>query len=64
MKARVMDLVHDTSSHHALFIEISLTIFELIRADMICDGQTDARGKTICLPTLTGGHIIISTKIN
>ena len=30
---------------------------------MICDGQTvrrtDARGKTICLPTHTGGDIII-----
>ena len=29
---------------------------------MICDrqtdGQTDARGKTICLPTLKGGDII------
>ena len=29
---------------------------------MICDGQTDrqtdARGKTICLPTLSGGDII------
>ena len=22
------------------------------------DGQTDARGKTICLPTLSGGDII------
>ena len=25
---------------------------------MICDRQTDARGKTICLPTLKGGDLI------
>ena len=28
------------------------------------DGQTDARGKTICLLTLKGGDIIINYKIN
>ena len=27
------------------------------RADTICDRQTDAWGKTICLPTLKGGDI-------
>ena len=26
--------------------------------DRRTDGQTDARGKTICLPTLSGGDII------
>ena len=30
---------------------------------MICDRQTDARGKTICLPTLKGGDIITDCAI-
>ena len=42
------------------FLEYSLSGFQ-VRADAICDRQsdrwTDARGKTICLPTLKGGEI-------
>ena len=62
-----MVLVHDTSSRRGLQVyQVSLKNLERFssyRADMICDGQTDgqtdARGKTICLPTLSGGDIII-----
>ena len=41
----------------------NLKRFSSYRADTICDGQTDertdGRGKTICLPTLSGGDIIM-----
>ena len=45
------------------FREYSLSGFQVIEwtrfvTDRQTDGQTDARGKTICLPTLTGGDII------
>ena len=61
-----MVLVHDTSSCRGLQVyQVSvknLQRFSSYRADTICDGQTDgqtdARGKTICLPTLKGGDII------
>ena len=47
------------------FREYSLSVFfEVIErtrfvTDRQTDGQTDARGKTICLPTLKGGDIIM-----
>ena len=45
MKASVMVLAHDTSSHHALKVyQVSLKYlsrFSYYRADKICDGQTD-----------------------
>ena len=57
-----MVLVHDTSSRRGLQVyQVSLKNLQRFlsyRADTICDGQTDARGKTICLPTLSGGDII------
>ena len=45
------------------FREYSLSGFQVIErtrfvTDRQTDGQTDARGKTICLPTLKGGDII------
>ena len=45
------------------FREDSLRGFQVtertrIVTDRQTDGQTDARGKTICLPTLKGGDII------
>ena len=43
---------------------IELKWFSSYRADTICDRQTDARGKTICLPTLKGGDIIVSRSIS
>ena len=63
-----MVLVHDTSSRHGLQVyQVSLKNllrFSSYRADTICDrqtdGRTDARGKTICLPTLSGGDIKIA----
>ena len=58
-----MVLVHDTSSHRGLQVyQVSLKNlkrFSSYRADRICDGQTDGQGKTICLPTLSGGDITI-----
>ena len=47
------------------FREYSLSGFQVIErtrfvTDRRTDRQTDARGKTICLPTLKGGDIIIS----
>ena len=65
-----MVLVHDTSSRRGLQVyQVSLKNLERFssyRVDTICDGQmhartdgqTDAQGKTICLPTLKGGDII------
>ena len=49
-----MVLVYDTSSECALQIyEVSLKYTAIvIERTGFCDGQTDARGKTICLPTL------------
>ena len=55
--------MHDTSSRRGLQVyQLSLKNllrFSSYRADTICDGQTDgqtdARGKTICLSTLKGG---------
>ena len=46
------------------FHEYSLSGFQVIEwtqfvTDRRTDKQTDARGKTICLPTLKGGDIII-----
>ena len=46
------------------FPEKSLRGFQVIErtqfvTDRQSDGQTDARGKTICLPSLKGGDIII-----
>ena len=63
--ARVMVLVHDTSSQCALqMYEVSLKYLLrlssyradtiLLRTDGQTDTQTEARGKTICLPTLAG----------
>ena len=52
------------------FREYSLSGFQVIErtrfvtdrwTDGRTDRQTDARGKTICLPTLKGGDIITST---
>ena len=45
------------------FCEYSLSGFQVIErtrfvTDRQTDRQTDARGKTICLPTLKGGDII------
>ena len=45
------------------FREDSLRGFQITEGtrlvtDRHTDGQTDARGKTICLPTLKGGDII------
>ena len=45
------------------FHEYSLSGFQVIEwtrfvTDRQTDRQTDARGKTICLPTLKGGDII------
>ena len=41
------------------FCEYSLSGFQVIeRARFVTDRQTDARGKTICLPTLKGGDMI------
>ena len=63
-----MVLVHDTSCRRGLQVyQVSmknLKRFSSYRADTICDGQTDRQtdrrtGKTICLPTLSGGDIII-----
>ena len=63
-----MVLVNDTLSQCALqMYDVSLKYLQRLssyRAAMICDGQTDGRtdrqtdtrGKTICLPTLTGGR--------
>ena len=47
------------------FREYSLSGFQVIErtrfvTDRQTEGQTDARGKTICLPTLKGGDIIIA----
>ena len=40
------------------FREYSLSSFQVIeRTRFVTDRQTDARGKTICLPTLKGGDI-------
>ena len=65
-----MVLVHDTSSRRGLQVyQVSLKIFNGFQviertrfatdrqADGGTDGQTGARGKTICLPTLKGGEI-------
>ena len=63
-----MVLVHDTSSRRGLQVyQVSLKIFNgfqvIERTRFVTDGQTDrqtdARGKTICLPTLSGGDIKI-----
>ena len=66
MQARVMVLSNDTSSHCALSVyEVSLKNlkrFSSYRADTNCDGQTDAWGKTICLPTLKWGDIITDSQ--
>ena len=40
------------------FREYSLSGFQVIERTQ-CDRQTDAWGKTICLPTLKGGDIIL-----
>ena len=41
------------------FREYSFSRFQVIeRTQFVTDGQMDARGKTICLPTLKGGDII------
>ena len=60
------------SSHCALqMYEVSLKyvyVYQVIERTRLCDGhthrqtdrQTDARGKTICLPTLAGGEIDMS----
>ena len=71
-QARVMVLVHDTSSRRGLQgYQVSLkNYFQVLertrfvtdrqtdrQTDGRTDGQTDARGKTICLPTLKGGDI-------
>ena len=67
IKGRVT-FVH--SARHLMLIDIcikfreySLSDFQVIErtrfvTDRQTDGQTDARGKTICLPTLKGGDII------
>ena len=57
-----MVLVHDTSSRRGLQVSLkNLQRFSSYRADTICDGQTDGQtdawGKTICLPTLKWGDI-------
>ena len=45
------------------FHEYSLSGFQVIeRTRFVTDRQTDARGKTICLPTLKGGDINIQLK--
>ena len=62
-----MVLVHDTSSRRGLQVyQVSLKnlngfqVIERTRfvTDRQTDRQTDARGKTICLPTLSGVDII------
>ena len=62
-----MVLVHDTSSRRGLQVyKVSLKnlngfqVIERTRfvTDRQTDGWTDARGKTICLPTLSGGDIM------
>ena len=60
-----MVLVHDTLSRHGLQVyQVSLKNgFQVIeRTRFVTDrqthGRTDARGKTICLPTLSGGDIM------
>ena len=61
--ASVMVLVHDTSSKCVSFhrnISNGYQVIERTFSDkgpfMGVGGQTDARGKTICLPTLSGGE--------
>ena len=45
------------------FHEYSLSGFQVIeRTRFVTDRQTDARGKTICLPTLKGGDIMMLSK--
>ena len=42
------------------FREYSLSGFQVIeRTRFVTDRQTDARGKTICLPTLKEGDLIL-----
>ena len=60
--ASVMVLVHDTLSKCVSFhrnISNGYQVIERTFSDkgpfMSASGQTDARGKTICLPTLSGG---------
>ena len=62
-----MVLMHDKSSECPLQIyEVSLKYLgsQVIERTRCCDGQTDrqtdAWGKTICLPTLRGGDINIA----
>ena len=45
------------------FHEDSLRGYQVTeRTRFVTDGQTDAQGKTICLPTLKGGDIMKSRK--